>query len=164
MTTLKVNMVTTQDYYRQKLNLMYEIQTEEVYKDFNNDKEIFDFSNYSTKSNYYDDLKKLVVGKLKDKTACVAIEEFVRLKLKMYSYFVDNNSEHKNTKGVNKNVVGTISHNEYKDVSLNKECLIHSMNGIQSKKTIEEKLITSTRFLFLALMIKYISKTMSVID
>ena len=33
MTTLKVNMVTTQDYYRQKLNLMYEIQTEEVYKD-----------------------------------------------------------------------------------------------------------------------------------
>ena len=49
MTTLKVNMVTTQDYYRQKLNLMYEIQTEEVYKDFNNDKEIFDFRNYSTK-------------------------------------------------------------------------------------------------------------------
>ena len=164
MTTLKVNMVTTQDYYRQKLNLMYEIQTEEVYKDFNNDKEIFDFSNYSTKSNYYDDLNKLVVGKLKDKTAGVAIEEFVRLKLKMYSYFVDNNSEHKNTKSENKNVVGTISHNEYKDVSLNKECLIHWMNGIQSRKTIEEKLITSTRFLFLALMIKYISKTMSVID
>ena len=105
-----------------------------------------------------------MVGKLKGKTAGVAIEEFVRLKLKMYSYFVDNNSEHKNTKGENKNVVGTISHNEYKDVSLNKECLIHSMNGIQSRKTIEEKLITSTRFLFLALMIKYISKTMSVID
>ena len=83
MTTLKVNMVTTQDYYRQKLNLMYEIQTEEVYKDFNNDKEIFDFRNYSTKWNYYDDLNKLVVGKLKDKTAGVAIEEFVRLKLKM---------------------------------------------------------------------------------
>ena len=99
-----------------------------------------------------------MVGKLKDKTAGVAIEEFVRLKLKMHSYFVDNNSEHKNTKGENKNVVGTISHNEYK------ECLIHSMNGIQSRKTIEEKLITSTRFLFLALMIKYISKTMSVID
>ena len=83
MITLKVNMVTTQDYYWQKLNLMYEIQTEEVYKDFNNDKEIFDFRNYSTKWNYYDDLNKLVVGKLKDKTAGVAIEEFVRLTLKM---------------------------------------------------------------------------------
>ena len=27
----------------------------------------------------------------------------------------------------------TISHNEYKDVSLNKKCLRHSMNRIQSK-------------------------------
>ena len=26
-----------------------------------------------------------------------------------------------------------MSHNEYKDVSLNKKCLIHSMNRIQSK-------------------------------
>ena len=33
---------------------MYEIKTEDVYDDFSNDKEIFDFSNYSTKSKYYD--------------------------------------------------------------------------------------------------------------
>ena len=31
-------------------NLMYEIKTEDVYEDFSNDKEIFDLSNYSTKS------------------------------------------------------------------------------------------------------------------
>ena len=30
-------------------------------------------------------------------------------------------------------VVATISHNEYKDVLLNKKCLRHSMNRIQSK-------------------------------
>ena len=30
--------------------LMYEIKTEDVYEDFNNDKEMFDFSNYSTKT------------------------------------------------------------------------------------------------------------------
>ena len=29
---------------------MYEIEVEDVYKDFSNDKEMFDFSNYSTKS------------------------------------------------------------------------------------------------------------------
>ena len=36
-------------------SLIYEIKTEDVYKDFSSDKEIFDFSNYSTKSKYYDD-------------------------------------------------------------------------------------------------------------
>ena len=51
----------------------------------------------------------------------------------MYSCLVDNNSEHKKEKGVNKNVVGTISHNKYKDVLLDKKCLRHSMNRIQSK-------------------------------
>ena len=64
-------------------NLMYEIKTEDVYEDFSNDKEIFDFSNYSTKSKYYDNSNKLVVGKMKDETAGVAIEEFVGLKPKM---------------------------------------------------------------------------------
>ena len=34
---------------------------------------------------------------------------------------------------VNKNVVATISHNEYKDVFLDQKCLRHSMNTIQSK-------------------------------
>ena len=37
-----------------------------------------DFSNYSPKSKYYDDSNKLVVGKMKDKTAGVAISEFVK--------------------------------------------------------------------------------------
>ena len=36
---------------------------------------------------------------MKDKTGGAAIEEFVRLKPKMYSLFVDNNSEHKKSKG-----------------------------------------------------------------
>ena len=55
---------------------------------------------------------------MKDETAGVAIKEFVGLKPKMYSFLIDNN-EHKKAKGVNKNVVATISHNEYKDVLLN---------------------------------------------
>ena len=58
-------------------SLMYEIKAEDVYEDFSNNKKMFDFSNYSTKSKYYDNLNKLVVGKMKDATASVAIEEFV---------------------------------------------------------------------------------------
>ena len=65
-------------------SLMYEIKTEDVYKDFSNDKEMFDFSNYSTKSKY-DNSNKLVVGKMKDELGGVAIKEFIRLKPRMYS-------------------------------------------------------------------------------
>ena len=88
---------------------------------------MLDFGNYSDGSN------TLVVGKMKDKTGGGAIEKFVGLKPKMYSLFVDDNSKHKKAKDVNKNVVETISHNEYKDVLLNQKCLRHLMNGIQSK-------------------------------
>ena len=51
----------------------------------------------------------------------------------MYLYLVDDNSELKKAKDVNKNVVATISHNECKDPLLNKKFLRHSMNRIQSK-------------------------------
>ena len=38
---------------------------------------MFDLINYSTKSKYYDNSNKLVIGKMKDETAVAAIEEFV---------------------------------------------------------------------------------------
>ena len=75
------------------------------------------------KPKYYDE----------DETGEVAIEEFVGLKSKMYSFLVDNSSEHKKAKAVSKNVVEKITHSEYKDVLLNKKCLRHSMNRIQSE-------------------------------
>ena len=68
-------------------SLGYETKTEDVYLDFSNDKEMFDFSNYSTNSKYCNDSSKLIAGKMKDKIAGVAIEEFVGLKAKRYSFF-----------------------------------------------------------------------------
>ena len=44
---------------------MHEIKTGDVYKDFSSDKEMFDFSNYLTKSKYSDNSNKLVIGKMK---------------------------------------------------------------------------------------------------
>ena len=49
-------------------------------------KKRFNFSNYSTKSKYYDNSNKWMVGKMKDETAGVVIEEFVGLNPNMYSY------------------------------------------------------------------------------
>ena len=71
---------------------------------------MFGFSNFSAESKYYDDSNKLVVGKMKDEISGAAIKEFVGLKPKMYSFLVDDSSEHKNAKGVNKNVVEKITH------------------------------------------------------
>ena len=79
-------------------SLMYQNKTEDIYEDFSNNKEMFDFSNYSIKSKYYDHSSKLVVRKMKDEVAGVAIEEFVGLKPNMYSYLADDNSEHKKIK------------------------------------------------------------------
>ena len=104
-------------------NLMYQIKMEDVYEDFSNNREMLSFSNYSTKSKYYDNSNKLLAGKMKNETVGVAIEEFVELKPNMYSYFVNDNSEHKKAKDVNRNVIAAISHNEYKNVLLNKKCL-----------------------------------------
>ena len=76
-------------------SLMFEIKTEDVYKGFSNDKEMFDYSNYYAKSEYYDDSNKLVVGKMKDETGGVTIKELVGLKPKIHSYLVDDTSGHK---------------------------------------------------------------------
>ena len=73
-------------------SLMYQIKTEDVYEDFSSKKEMFDFSNYWTKSKYYNNSDKLVIGKTKDETGCVAIEEFVGLKPKMCSFLVEESA------------------------------------------------------------------------
>ena len=51
-------------------SLMYKIKTEDFYEDFNIDKEML-----RTKAKYYHNWNKFVGGKMKDETACVAIEE-----------------------------------------------------------------------------------------
>ena len=109
---------------------MCEIKTEGVYGDFSEDKSIFDFSNFSFTSKYYDDLNKYVVGKMKDKTGGIANEEIVELKPKIYSFLIDNVVSIKKAKGVNKSVVAGINHSEYNDVLLNNKSLSHSMNRI----------------------------------
>ena len=83
--------------------LMHKIQTEDVCEDFSKDKEMFDFSNYSPKSKFYNS-HVLVLGKMVDETAGLPIKEFVRLKSKMYFFLVDGSSKHKNLEHVNQNV------------------------------------------------------------
>ena len=68
----------------------------------------------------------------------------------------------KKRKGVKRNIVATVSHNEYKNVWLNKKCLMHSMKRTQSKD--HKYGAYEINKISLSLMIKYTSKIMDVID
>ena len=47
-------------------SLAYEIKSENVYEEFYKWKDLFDFSNYSKDSRFYDESNKKVIGKMKD--------------------------------------------------------------------------------------------------
>ena len=47
-------------------SLAHEIKSENVYKEFFKWKDLFDFTNYSKDSTFYDETNKKVIGKTKD--------------------------------------------------------------------------------------------------
>ena len=62
-------------------SLVYEIKSEDVYKEFFKWKDLFDFSSHSKDSKIFDSTNKNVIGKMKDEFGGVII---VGLKSKMY--------------------------------------------------------------------------------
>ena len=111
-------------------SLTYEIKSEDVYKEFYKWKDLFDFSNYSKDSIYYDDTNKKVIGIMKDEYGGVIIIEFIGLKAKMYAIKKIDGGESSTAKGVN---IAT-EFNEFKDVLFNKKIIRHKMKRIQAKK------------------------------
>ena len=83
-------------------SLCYEIETNDVYKDFFINKDKFDFSDYDKNSKYFDNSNKKVIGKFKDEVNNSTITEFVGLRSKMYSYIKDDDYENKTAKGIKK--------------------------------------------------------------
>ena len=71
-------------------SLTYEIEAEDVYKDFWKDKDMFDNSGYDNDSQFFDKTKKKVIGKMKDEAGGIPITEFIGVRSKMYSYIKDN--------------------------------------------------------------------------
>ena len=83
-------------------SLTYEIEAEDVYQKFWNDKDKFDNSDYPESSPYFDKTNKKVIGKFKDEAAGVPICEFIGMRSKMYSYIKDNQKGGKTAKGIKK--------------------------------------------------------------
>jgi len=115
-------------------SLTCEIEAEDVYQDFWNDKDKFDNSDYSESSKYYDNTNKKVIGKFKDEAAGVPICECVGLRSKMYSYIKDNQKGGKTAKGIKKNVIKKdITHENYKHTLFNNKQMYYKMKTIRSE-------------------------------
>ena len=114
--------------------LTYEIEAEDVYQDFWNDKDKFDNSDYPENSPYYKTNKK-VTGNFKNEASSTPKAEFVGLKPRMYSYIKNDEKGGKTAKGIKKNIIKNyIKHEDYKNVLLNNKQLHHKMKTIRSQK------------------------------
>ena len=114
-------------------SLTYEIETEDVYKDFYNDKDKFDNSDYLESSQYFYNENKKVIGKFKDEASGIPIIEFVGLRSKMYSYIKDNQKGGKTAEGIKKNVIKQdIKHENYKETLFDNKQMYHKMKTIRS--------------------------------
>ena len=119
-------------------SLMYEIQTEDFYKDINGDvKDRFDTSGYPPghPSGIPSGFNKKVLGMFKDEVNGNVIDEFVGLRAKLYSYKMFEGEESKKCKGVKKSVVKkSITHEDYKKCLTNRKPQLRKMNVIRSYK------------------------------
>ena len=116
-------------------SLTYEIQAEDVYQDFWNDRHLFDNSDYSESSPYFDKTNKKIIGKFKDEASGVPITEFIGLRSKMYSYVKENQTGGKTAKGIKKSVIkNDVKHEDYKRILLNEEQIYHKMKTIRSQR------------------------------
>ena len=82
-------------------SLMYEIQTEDFYKDISADvKHRFDTSNYPDNHSpgISSGINKKVIGMFKDEVEGKIIDEFVGLRAKLYSYKIFENEKCKDEK------------------------------------------------------------------
>ena len=118
-------------------SLCYEIVTEDIYDDMLQDVRLFDTSEYKEDNPLHSTANKKVIGKMKDETHGIPIQEFVGLRPKMYSitYTEENKEvEKKTAKGIKKSVTRRdIRHESYKECLLEKKQTMATMNQIRSE-------------------------------
>ena len=117
---------------------MYQIQSDDFYKDISEDiEDKFDTSDYPTdhKSGILTGVNKKVIGMFKDEVAGQQITHFVGLRPKLYSFKIENNREDvRKCKGIKKNVVKkSLSFQQYVQCLFSGEKQMKSMKIIRSE-------------------------------
>ena len=144
ITTLSKN-VWSELLFADTDSLNHWIKSEDVYEEL-----LFDLSNFSKDSKFYDNQNEMVVGYMKGEYKGIPINKFVGLKSKMHFLLSDDGRESNKAKGAN---VST-EFKEYEDTLINKKVIRHKIRRIQSKKKkLEHR--TSSIYHYRVLMIKY---------
>ena len=150
MTILENSKILVYDFFYNKLkkqygpkcellytdtdSLLLEIETDDVYKDIETNKNLYDTSDYPKEHPLYSNANKKVSGKMKDECAGTPIAECVCLRPKMYSNLKADEKNIKKAKGVKKSVVKKlITHEQYKETLFGMEQLWHGMNILRSE-------------------------------
>jgi hypothetical protein len=127
-------------------SLCYEIETDDIFKDMWEKKELFDFSDFPDDCKYFDATNKKVIGVFKSETGFIVIIEFVGLRSKMYSILPEKKDEEgkeeekkketkreRKAKGIKKGVIEKdLKHQTYVDVLKNGTQQMASMKTIRS--------------------------------
>ena len=116
-------------------SLTYEIEAEDVYKDFWNDKDMFDNSDYPEISPYYCNVNKKIIGKFKDEACGIRSLNSLVLSLRCILIVKDNEKGGRTAKGIKENVIkNNIKHEDYKNTLINNEQMHHKMKTIRSQR------------------------------
>ena len=123
----------------------YHITTEDVYKDMNENIEIFDTSNYPDNhpSGIKSGVNKKVPGKFKDELGGEIIKKYAGVRSKLYSFLTLNNVEEKKAKGIKKYAIKKkLTFEDYRDCVLNKTIKRITQSNIRAydHKTYSERI------------------------
>ena len=130
-------------------SFIYLIDCDDVYRDMVEEQHLFDTSNYQESHPLFSNQNKKVLGKMKDETAGIPIEEFVGLRPKMYSLMYYG-TEKKRAKGVKKHTVAKLRHSQYRETLFRRCCRRDIMrmirNDLHQLYTVEQNKLTLSPF------------------
>lgn len=116
-------------------SFIYEIKTEDLFKDMSERKDWFDLADIPKDHFLHDKTNGKVLGKMKSETGVNIIEEFIGVRSKVYSLKLYDGHVKKTCKGVNKNAAKEkLSHEMYRECIFDNSVKEISFNSIQSKK------------------------------
>ena len=117
-------------------SFVIDIKTQDFYKDIANDvARWFDTSNYDEKDGrpLPIGINKKGIGMFKDELAGKIMIESCALRAKTYSYLMEDDNEHKKTKGVKKCIIKLeLRFKYYKDALFNDEIVVKSQQRFRS--------------------------------
>ena len=121
--------------YGEKCELKYtllNIQTDDVHKDTEENKDMYDTSDYPEDHFLHSKKNKKVLGKMKDEMNGKPISECVCLRSKMYSIMAEGKNIKKTKRCEKARREKKIRHEQYKETLENNKTFRHEMNFVQS--------------------------------